>query len=664
MKKTASLLLTFVLCFTLFGCGNDDKTQQETTTNKEGTVVYTGDENTYSVLKEVDYTSSIESETDRVQHSLEIDKAIQDVLDNNTYTFDSLTDSDIIVNAYGDSPLTALALFNTEQDCKVKVTVTGDSKETDVTGTVDELTKVHRVPIVGLYANRTNKVVIDLLDQDDNVIQTKTFNVKTDPLPTKLEGAITVYEHHEKSAYGLIEVSGFGTPYIYAFDEAGQVRWFLNEKYGCYGYYPLSNGHFIWMDGNDMIQTPEKPHSQNMYETDYLGRVYQIYYVQKGLHHEIIEKTEGGNLLVATSSLKGHFEETVQEIDRKTGSVVKSLTMDEIYGDTYVNQLDWAHINTVSYLEDEDSVIISTRNVHTVVKLNWTTNEIIWLLGDPSVWENTSLKEYSLKATGDNFDWQYQQHASYQIEEDLDNNPDTIEIGLYDNHWQKDAPIDTFTDADGSYVRIYSVNEKEKTISLLHQYEGVKSRITSNWRADFSAGRVFSMGGYLADREANDGMKGMIYEYDYETEKPLNQYGSKYTFYRGYEFNIDLNSCSQALSVQDNYFCGTVNAPTKDNEKTSVPNEVLPASGDISYSILGNILKINAFDHAVSQIEFVGKENSYTMSLDYTGDGEKKFEKLPYNISASFQNLEPDEYTVVITYYDKRVSTGQTITIK
>lgn len=663
MKKLISILLAVSMSFTLFGCGDVKEKEQETTVTENGETINLGDEDTYSVLKDVDFTSTISTETDRVQQSLAIDAEVQKVLDSGNYTFDTLKDSDIIINAYGDSPLTALALFNTDEKCSVKVTVKGDSEDTDVSGTVDELTTSHRVPIVGLYADRTNKVVIELFDENGESLNKRTFKVKTDPLPTTLDGAVTVYKHEAKSAYGLIEVSGFGTPYIYAFDEEGQIRWFLNEKYGCYGYYPLSNGHFIWMDGNDMIQTPEKPHSQNMYETDYLGRVYQIYYAQKGLHHEIIEKTPGGNLLIATSSLEDHFEETIQEIDRATGQPVKTLKMDEIYGDTYVNQLDWAHINTISYYPDDDSVVVSTRNVHTVVKFNWTTNEIIWLLGDPSVWEDTDLAQYSLKAAGDNFDWQFQQHAAYLIEDDLDGNPDTIEIGLFDNHWQKDAPIDAFTESDDSYVRFYSINENDMTIELIHQYASAKSRITSNWGADFDAKRVFSMCGYIADVKANDGMKGMFYEYDYDTEEVLNQYGSKYTYYRAYDFDIDLNTCSSPMEVADNYFCGTVNQPEKDKFKSSLPEDTLDTE-DVSFSILGNILKIYSFDHSVSKVEFVGKKNSYTHTFDYNGEGEEKFEKLSYNISMSFQNLEPDEYTVVITYYDKRVSTGQTITIQ
>lgn len=664
MKKLLSLLLVVSMSVTLFGCGNSEEKVPETTVTESGETINLGNEDTYSVLKNVDFTSTISTETDRVQKSLAIDAQVQDVLDSGNYTFENLKDSDIIVNAYGNSPLTALALFNTDKECKVKVTVKGDHDYTDVTGEVSELSKSHRVPIVGLYANRTNKVVIELLDANNDTIDKRTFKVKTDPLPTKLDGAVTVYKHQAKSAYGLIEVSGFGTPYIYAFDEAGQVRWYLNEKYACYGYYPLTNGHFLWMDGNDMIQTPEKPHAQNMYETDYLGRVYQIFYVQKGLHHEIIEKTPGGNLLVATSSLENHFEETIQEIDRSSGEVVKTLKMDAIYGDTHIDELDWAHINTVSYNEEDDTVVVSTRNVHTVVKFNWTTNEIVWLLGHPSVWKGTDIEKYSLKAVGDDFDWQFQQHTSYITDTDLDGDPNTVELGLYDNHWQKDAPIkEHFTDRPDSYVKFYSINEKDMTVELIHEYACVKSRITSGWQADFEAKRVFAMCGYIADRKANNGMKGMFYEYDYDTEGVLNQYASKYTYYRAYEFEINLDSCNKSLAVADNYFCGTVNQPDKDLFKSSIPEETLDTP-DLSMTILGNILKINSFDHSVSKVEFVGKKNSYTHTFDYNGKGEKKFEKLAYNISMSFQNLEPDEYTVVLTYYGERLSTGQTITIK
>jgi hypothetical protein len=155
-----------------------------------------------------------------------------------------------------------------------------------------------------------------------------------------MEDIVKVEQSTQLSAYGLIEASGFDTPYPFAFDTEGYVRWYLLGSYASYGYFPLSNNHFIVMDSDVMIQTYEKPHAQQLYEMDYIGRIYQIYMVENGAHHEIIEKTPGGNLLVATNSIDEHIEDKIQEIDRQTGEIVKSLDMREIVGDTYVNMMD------------------------------------------------------------------------------------------------------------------------------------------------------------------------------------------------------------------------------------------------------------------------------------------------------------------------------------
>lgn len=63
---------------------------------------------------------------------------------------------------------------------------------------------------------------------------------------------------------------------------------------------------------------------------DYFGRVYHEYYIPEGLHHDACEMTPGGNLLTASSSMKQWVEDTVIEIDRNTGNVVKTLCMEDV----------------------------------------------------------------------------------------------------------------------------------------------------------------------------------------------------------------------------------------------------------------------------------------------------------------------------------------------
>jgi hypothetical protein len=614
-----------------------------------GTVLITNN-NTYS------FTSTIPVVNDRVTQSYQLDQQLEDLLKNGAYTPDEPM---VILNPFGNSPLTAIVLFKTDTECSVKVTVEGNTHETDVIGNVDAAV-LHRVPVIGLYPDKNNTVTIELIDKDKKVTAAKVLTIQTDPLPKSMQGLVKVVKHTKPSAYGMLEVSGFGNARPFAFDSEGSIRWYLDEAYASYGYFPLSNNHFIVMDKNVMIQTYEKPHAQQLYEMDYLGRVYQIYFAKNGAHHEIIEKTPGGNLLISSNSLNGHVEDMVQEIDRKTGAIVKSLDMREIFGNTYVDMLDWAHVNSVQYSAEDDCLILSPRNVHSAIKVNWSTNELEWIISDPRFWEGTLYEEKVLKPEGDII-WNYQQHSVYQLSEDLDNNPDTIHIMMFDNHWQGTRKINFYDKLESSYVSIFTVNEKDKTVSQPHTYEGIKSKITSNFRLDYEAGRVFSMGGYLAE-ETEDKQNGMIYEFDYETEEMLNQYSTKDTFYRAYEFVPDFNTCAVPLQPEDIYFKGTLSAAVLNENAQPAPSEVLTKG--VNLTISQQLLYVEANDHKVSNIEFVGKNGSYILDLSYTGTGEESYYKLTYNLLAPFSNLPPDDYQVVITYEGARYNTGHIITIK
>ena len=205
---------------------------------------------------------------------------------------------------------------------------------------------------------------MELLDDTDKVLDTRTYEIQTEALPEDMKEAVKVEEHNGTMSYGLIEVSGFGCRKPFAFDENGDIRWYLKGDFASYGYFPLSNNRFMILEGDVMIASEEKPFAQQLYEMDYTGRTHQIYLVENGAHHEIIEKTPGGNILIASSSVDEYVEDTVEEIDRTTGAVVKRLVMDEILGDSFKDMIDWAHVNTVSYYEEDDSLLISLE-IHT-----------------------------------------------------------------------------------------------------------------------------------------------------------------------------------------------------------------------------------------------------------------------------------------------------------
>lgn len=175
-----------------------------------------------------------------------------------------------------------------------------------------------------------NTVVLELLDENGEVTDSREVKVATEDLPESLEDVIYPVKTSGTSAYGLTMVYGQRTHLPFAYDCMGDIRWYMNKETANYGLYLLSNNRMIWQDTGAYVPNMEKPQSTNLYEMDYLGRAYTMYYVSGGSHHEVIEKEPGGNLLVLTSSIQSHYEDKIQEIDRQTGEVVNELVLDDI----------------------------------------------------------------------------------------------------------------------------------------------------------------------------------------------------------------------------------------------------------------------------------------------------------------------------------------------
>lgn len=586
----------------------------------------------------------------------QIDAQLSNEVKSGNYTFKQPL---VVQNPYQNSPLTALVLFKTEEKTSVKATVLGDEswEGSDLTGETS-LTTEHRVPVLGLYAGRTNQVLLELFDENGNKTEETTIEIQTDPLPEKMTNLVEVYESGEDTAMPFILVTGQRTYHSFAFDKAGEVRWYLTNTSGSYGIFPISGGRFMFQDRNIMVPTYEKPHTTKMYEMDYLGRTHKIYYLEKGWHHEVIEKEPGGNLLILSSSIDEHVEDTVLEMDRQTGEVVKVLDMREIFPEiSYEDRIDWAHLNTVDYNKEEDTVILSPRNLHSVIKVDWKTNELKWILGNPEFWEGTGFEDKVLKPEGDII-WHYQQHATYQIP-DTDEDPNTIQVMLYDNHWDKTRDVDFYDNNTKSFVTQYTVDEKNGTVKQDHLYGGVKSKITSNFVLKQDDNRVFSMGGYL-DPLIDDN-QAMIYEFTYDTEEVVNQYALANRFYRAYEFAPDYVALEAEMNQTEKVNLGIL----KDFGRTGsidVPEKQLKE--ELEMKIIDSILYIRATDHSIHEVYLKGSKKNYKMDLTATLPGEDTYEQVYYYIPLPLNGLKADTYELILNYKGEMTATGKTITIK
>ena len=515
----------------------------------------------------------------------------------------------MIMDPYQISPLTGVAVFQTDEEYRVRVTVKGKTKEADITG-VTVKAKGHRVPIIGLYPKTENSVKLELLDDNDQTIKEMELKVQTDGLPEEMDDMVSVEKSSGESAYGLTIISGQGVYYPFAYDVNGDIRWYLNHRTSTYGVFQLSNGNYIMQDNYGYVSSVTKSFPAVLYEMDYLGRAVQMYLVPHGTHHEIIEKEPDGNLLILTSTLQDHVDDKIIELDRKSGEIVNSLEMTELFGNDYTEDvIDWAHLNTVSYQAEDDTILISPRNLNSGVKLNWTTHEIVWILANPEVFKGTKYEKYVLTPDSD-FLWHYRQHTVYQIDTDLDGNPDTVEITMFDNHRNPEA--DYYDHEKGSFVTVYAVNEKEKTVSLLKKLPVVKANVTSNTTYDADSGHIFGMCGTVKSGTAKT---GMTYEFDYESGEILNQYYINKNYYRAIELKANYETMSEAMQQPENYIKGTLRPLMETTARIAEPTQQL--SEGLNFKLTAGVLFAEMRNRQVSQIIFKGENKSYVYDQSF-----------------------------------------------
>lgn len=647
------------------------------------------------------FSSNIKKERQLPMVSRSMDVFIEKKLRKGNYTWDNML---VIQNPYGLAPLTALAVFTTKKGCAAKFTVKGKLQKDDVTGTVKEITKYHRLPILGLYPGEKSTVILELLDASGTVLDTKEFQLTAPQLHKNMLDMVRVEKFSGESAYNLTFVYGGDTKYPYAFDSAGDIRYFIERTPKPYGLHPLSKGRFLFADKNILMPTFSNPHATQALDMDLLGRVHNIYNVEKGLHHDANEMTPGGNLIAAASSLEGYNEDAILEIDRKTGKVIKELHLNPLFDDTYKDSIDWAHINTVSYDKETNTVLACLRNLHTVVKIDWGTDELMWIVCNPKFWEGTAMEDKVLKPADDSDAWFYQAHAAYMLPEDLDGSPDTRHMIIYDNHWHKRRSVPFFDDDELSYVRIYTINEKERTVSLFKNFESIKSKIRSNGIYVEESDRLFVMSGYL--EPAQDGYDGMVYEYEYSTGKLLNHYSTVNSFYRAYELWADYDEMAKPLDVKSDYMRGMLLQPRpvtesvdfakaepmpfhksrkrdKVDARKKVRKEIrkeqwekqMKESGgnlidydlEVSYihmKIREDFLYVNGIDHLVNKIYFVGKEHTYVQDYSWTEQtAPALFAKAVYFVAVPLLGLPEDEYKIYLQCHDRLLETTKHITV-
>ncbi len=574
------------------------------------------------------------------------------------YNFNNIL---VVQDPYGGVPLVGVAIFSTIMDYKVRVTVCGKDKDSDWSFVYPE-TKLHRIPILGLYPNTTNTVVLELLDEEDETCDKRTFHMETGELPEELKGdVIRVKKKNENSAFSNILISGGLDIRSCVFDRNGDIRFYLQNKPKGYGIFPLSKGRFIFMERFVSTPTFANPHSIQMYDMDYLGRVGKTYFVKNGAHHTVEEKEENGPILTSGNSLNESTEDLVLEIDRNNGEILKKLDVCKIFDKKYQDMADWAHINSANMAVD-GTMLVSMRNIHTVMNVDWETGKLRWILADPRFYEGSKVADKILKVE-EGTPLFYQQHAVFEVHP-KDALPGKRYIIVYDNHWQNRRKVEYFDGAKKSYINIYEIDEKEFSAKIYKRFSIPRSSIRSNAIFLPECNRVYTMNGHLKPK-VNKSL-GNILEVDLENDEILSEYEVVPGFFRAHGFEPDVVPLSKALVKNSNYLCGDLRRPERVGKKELGKikfSETNVAKKRFSYVLREDVLYINQVDHDVKKVYFKG--NNATFVVDFTDTWQTRdiFKESEYDIVMWLDEIDSDSYKMYIETEDGVLFTRKHITL-
>ena len=141
---------------------------------------------------------------------------------------------------------------------------------------------------------------------------------------------------------------------------------------------------------------------------------------------------------------------------------------------------NWAHVNSVDYDPNDDSIVISSRHQSSVIKIG-RDKKVKWILGTPTGWKD-QFKDKVLTPVdkdgkplkcADNqceggFDWTWTQHTGWII--DSKTNKDVLFLTVFDNGDGRGLEQPPLPDMKYSRAVVYKVDQKKMTVQQVWEY--------------------------------------------------------------------------------------------------------------------------------------------------------------------------------------------------
>ena len=264
------------------------------------------------------------------------------------------------------------------------------------------------LPVFGLYAGYANQVAVQLTFRDGSV--SSQLVVVTMPVYTDPNG---IYDHPTVikarapgSALGFdffAIKSALGSPVI--MDSDGEIRWIAPGISDSFSSNFQDNAFVI---GDPVSSAFWRLGLDGSIQASAIGSA-----IVTSFHHNIdIGKT---GLLADINAVSGgvsNVESTLVEFDPTTGNVISEWDLAAILSSYMLSQgddpsqfvrpgLDWFHMNSAIYDPRDDSIIVSSRE-NFVIKIDYASGTVKWILGDPTKYWYTfpSLRAKALQMQG------------------------------------------------------------------------------------------------------------------------------------------------------------------------------------------------------------------------------------------------------------------------